>query len=765
MPPSRAQRNTTLGLLFLILLFLPTSFLQAQPKVLSGKVLDARTGEPLERVRVAIAGSSTSTTTNSEGKFQLGSLPNGSIQLRISAPNYALLKYDVPSGTLPEAGLEIALQPDADSVKSSVTVASSIFEGPDGAAVPSEHTLNKAELQSLGTSVLGDPLRSVQALPSVTTGNDSRGEISIRGSSFDRVGLMVDGILLDGFLHQITSDSLGTDRDRASFSIITPDRIAEVSLLNSASPASYGFKTAGLVRLTTRDGNREKRDFRISSGVTLGTAIVHDGPFASKRGSYLIGVRSSALNPLNGGDNGTTSRFDDGQFKVLYDLTPRHRIGFSALLGRFRFNDKKTVPVDGRNSVLQANSASLAVMANWDWTVSQRVVAATKLFHTQVGLNALNREGTLLGRLPRRQWGGRQDWTIEIGSKGRLQLGAYLRSVAAQGSGFEFLNPSQQTKVTTEQYRGSTTEGNYYAQITQEVRPQVTLTTGFRVETNTITREKFVSPRLALSWNPGEGPLTLRAGYGRHRQFADLNDLLSLTGNRLLKSEVTDHFTLGADLRVGQRSRLRLELFERQDDNQIFRLNEPRVFAGKIVDTLGRPANSVSGRARGFEIMWQRRSGNRFSGWASYSYLSTRMKESSTGLVFPTDFDQRHTGSLFGSYRLSETWSVNALYRLSSGNPFAAFLRRDAQGVYFLADTRNALRLPNYGRLDLRLTKTITWRATRWSFVLEGLNLLNQGNKTFNGIDRYDPNTGRILNPVTLYGFSRVGTAGIVLQF
>jgi hypothetical protein len=244
-----------------------------------------------------------------------------------------------------------------------------------------------------------------------------------------------------------------------------------------------------------------------------------------------------------------------------------------------------------------------------------------------------------------------------------------------------------------------------------------------------------------------------------------LSDVLSRTGNRQLKAETTDHITAGAELRLTERSRLRLELFERRDDNQVFRLNEPRVLSGNIVNSLGLPANSVSGRARGFELMLQRRSGNRFSGWAAYSYLSTRMKENSTGLVFPTDFDQRHTGSLFGSYRLSATWSVNALYRLSSGNPFAAFLRRDGQGNYFLAENRNALRLPAYGRLDLRLNKTITWGPTRWSLVLEGLNLLNQGNKTFNGIDRYDALTGRILNPVTLYGFSRTGTAGIVLQF
>lgn len=730
---------------------------------LRGRVRDARTGEPLARVRVHVAGTGQTTVTGPGGVFVLDPVPAGPVKLQISAPTYALLKYDVPETRAAE--LDILLQPDADSVITSVSITAGVFDGPDSQTAPSEHTLNKAELQSLGTSVIGDPLRSVQALPSVTTNNDGRGEVSVRGSSFDRVGLMVDGVLLDGFLHQISSDALGSDRDRASFSIVTPDRIAEVSLLNAAFPATHGLRTAGLVQLRTRDGNRERRDTRISTGITLGTSLVHDGPFAGKRGSYLLGVRSSALNPLNSGTEDQTFRFEDGQIKLLYDLSPRHRLGLNTLLGGFRYEDRKTALTDGRNTTTQANSASVAVLANWDWTLSSRALVATKLFHTEVGLNGLNREGILLGRLPRRQWGGRQDWTVQTGSEGRIQFGTYLRSVSGQADGFVFIGPSQQTKLLAETFRGSTTEGNYYAQTSQRLLPHLTLTLGARAETNRLTKENYVSPRAALAWTPNDSRFALRAGYGRHRQFAELSDLLSLFGNPALRAEVTDHYTAGADVRLGERSRLRAEVFERRDYRQIFRLNEPRWLAGRVFQPDAPSLNSVSGHARGVEVMLQRRSGNRFSGWASYAFLNTRLKERTSGLRFPTDFDQRHTVSLFGLYRLSETWNLNAIYRTASGVPFTGFLRREADGRYFLATDRNALRLRSYGRLDVRLNKTLAWRATRWSLVLEGINVLNQGNVTFNGIERYDLRSGQILNPVTQYGFTRTATAGLTVQF
>ncbi len=218
-------------------------------------------------------------------------------------------------------------------------------------------------------------------------------------------------------------------------------------------------------------------------------------------------------------------------------------------------------------------------------------------------------------------------------------------------------------------------------------------------------------------------------------------------------------------MRLGERSRLRFELFERRDKDQVFAIDEPRFIAGRVVDTGVKPANSLSGHARGFEAMLQRRSGNRFSGWISYAYLRTRMKESVSGLVFPTDFDQCHTASLFGSYRLSQSWSMNATYRAASGAPLPAFLRRGADGGYFLAGERNSLRLRSYGRFDVRLSKSWNWGPMRWNVVMECLNVLNQGNQSFNGVERYDRVTGRVLNPVTFHGFTRTPSAGLVIQF
>ncbi len=106
-------------------------------------------------------------------------------------------------------------------------------------------TLNKTELQELSKVLVGDPIRAAQALPGVTSNNDLRAESAVRGAGFDRVGVYVDGVLTDNFLHNVQSDGA----ERASISVINTDTISAVSLLTGAFPAKYGDSTGAVLNL------------------------------------------------------------------------------------------------------------------------------------------------------------------------------------------------------------------------------------------------------------------------------------------------------------------------------------------------------------------------------------------------------------------------------------------------------------------------------------------------------------------------------------
>ncbi len=403
--------------------------------IVRGRVVDAQTNEPIAKAQVSLPGTGQHVETGANGEFLFSSVPTGRVTVQVSTANYGLLRKALDLGPGSVTELEIALNQEAGSIATSVEVRGDLFEGIDGAATPSAQTLSKNELQAVGTDFVADPLRAVQALPSVTTSNDARGEISIRGSSFDRVAVMVDGILVDGFLHQAQGDRVGNEGDKATFSILSTDRIASASVLPGALPASYGLRTAGVVNFETREGNRVKPDVRITTGFLLGTSIVVDGPFAGKRASYLVGVRSSAIDYLNKlsdpSDTGTV--FNDGQLKLSYDLTTSHKLTASSFFGNYRDDDRTGTLPFGKNTASRTRAFSNANILSWDWTVQPTVLVQTKLFHLQTNIRQLNRERVILSRQPDQQWGLRQDWNITAGRGHLLALGTYLRSIQAEG--------------------------------------------------------------------------------------------------------------------------------------------------------------------------------------------------------------------------------------------------------------------------------------------------------------------------------------------
>ena len=49
-------------------------------------------------------------------------------------------------------------------------------------SVPAQQTLGSADIQNLRNLLTNDPMRAIQVLPGVTTGDDFRSEFAVRGS-------------------------------------------------------------------------------------------------------------------------------------------------------------------------------------------------------------------------------------------------------------------------------------------------------------------------------------------------------------------------------------------------------------------------------------------------------------------------------------------------------------------------------------------------------------------------------------------------------
>ena len=730
---------------------------------LKGRVVDARTGEPIAKVKIIITGSfaQQSTTTDESGAFSFQNVQSGEVELYITTVGYGLVKKKILIKDDENGEVEIALNQEAATLTEQVTVTAGPYEEIETNAA-SVQTLNKTELQELSKVIIGDPLRAAQALPSVAANDDFRSEFAVRGAAFNRVGVFIDGVLTDSFAHTVQ----GGFPDSGSLSVINADAIGAVSLFSGAFPAKFGDRTAAVLSLETREGNRLKPAGRIAASLSSVSGVV-DGPFAGGRGSYLFAARKSyvgyvlrRINDANDIDNNFIFDFADVQSKAIYDLSPRHQLGISVIFGDSQYDRNRAPDELGINSVLQGDSRNLLLNAHWNYTPSARLFTQTRVFGLRTDFTNTNRDESILDDGQRTQFGVRHDINYLARPSHRIEAGLYVRSIRAErfDERFDFFQPERDVLTFSER----ATEQGYYVQDTYtNERLGLSLTGGGRIEHSGLTGETLLSPRAALGLAPGSN-WRIRAAFGRYYQFPDFEETFGRLGSPNLRAEQATHYNASVERTLGSRTRMLVEVYDREDANLLFSLSEPRIEAGQITFTEFQFRNALRGHARGIELTLQRRSANNLTGWISYSYSKTRLRDEQSHLSFISDFDQRHGVNAYASYRFTETFNLSGQWRYGSGLPIPGFLQRIGPDL-FLASERNLVRVPAYNRIDVRANKAFLFK--KWKLTLSGevLNVLNRENLRYAGFDGYG-SRGRVFGNLDKL-LPILPSAGVAIEF
>ena len=158
-----------------------------------GRVLDALGGEALARVRVELAQTGAERTTDSAGVFHFDGLAPGDYTIQVSTVGYRMLRRSFLLVAGESKEFEVVLSPESLRHTETVEVTSGPFDVPRHDS-PSEITLSPSEVKNLGSVLADDPLRAVQAMPGVTSNNDFDSRFSMRGSSYQRIGLYFDAL-------------------------------------------------------------------------------------------------------------------------------------------------------------------------------------------------------------------------------------------------------------------------------------------------------------------------------------------------------------------------------------------------------------------------------------------------------------------------------------------------------------------------------------------------------------------------------------------
>jgi hypothetical protein len=743
--------------------FCPRALAQQGSITLRGRVVDAHSGEPMANVRVVAKVVDKATSTDDKGSFTLEDVPAGAVDLYITTVTYGLVKKTINVNANTNEEVQIALNEDAAALTEQVTITPDPYENTRTSS-GFEQNLNKRELQALSSILVSDPIRSAQALPGAASNDDFRSEFSVRGAAFDRVGVWVDGVLTDNFVHTVA----GGYPDTGSLSVINSDAVNSVSLMSDGFSANFGNRTAAVLDIDSRDGNRVKPSGRIAAALS-GVSGMIDGPFSNAKGSYLVAARKSYVGYLvrrindenQFANNPPILNFADIQAKALYDFSKRNQVGFSIVVGDFDYDRNRDRDLLFENAVFRGESRNLLINSHWSFTPNPKVFWQTRFFALKTNFKNVNRDELILNDGDRSQFGARSDVSFQVPHSHRIEAGLYVRSLHVNSLSQRVAFSTVPFDFGSFDQRGN--EQSYYAQDTwNNERLGVQVTGGLRIEHSEVTSQTLNSPRGSLTWSINEH-FRVHGAAGRYYQFPDFEQVFGRLGSRTLGAERSTNFGAGIEWLFGDRMRLTAEVFDREEANLSFSLSEPRL-EGSLGSFAEFPfRNALDGHARGFEITLQRRSANKLAGWISYSFLKTRLTDAQTGLNFVSDNDQRHILNAYASYRFTDTWNLSSVFRYGSGPPIPGFFRQ-VNGNYFLSDQRNQVRIPDYARWDVRVSKAFLFKRWKLTATGEVLNLLNRNNLRYAGFDFFDFSTGRVFGQLDRV-LPILPSAGVVIEF
>jgi len=735
------------------------------PGEVRGSVLDARGGEALASVVIQLVGGPWRATTDAAGRFAIPGVTPGDYTLNVSTVGYHLFKrpFHLSAGEAKE--FEVVLSPDTFRQTDTVQAQSSPFETTRQDS-PNALVLAGNDAKNLASVLADDPLRAVQSLPGVTSNNDFDARFSLRGADYSRIGLYLDGVLLHAPFHMLQGQNVS-----GSATAFNGDMVEDLELHEGAYPERFEDRTAGALDVHTRDGNRNGITFRASASAS-NAGFMAEGPLGrKKRGSWLAGVRKSYLQYIFARTFPSTNfifGFEDAQGRLTYDLTPRNNITLYVLESYSSLDRHTNIASLGVNSLVTAGYHYTLGNLGWRYTPSPKLLVATHAAWMREKFDNNNPNDLPLGAGYYGEWVANTTATWMWNARNPLDMGFSVRQLRDSGFSNQYLSVATVPRLL-DHYNGAATRvGGFAQQSWTAWSGRVHLAASARWDYHSIDGIAATSPQAsaALLLTPAT---QLQLAFGQYVQYPEISLLTSPLGSRGLLPLRSNQATAAIEQRLGERTRLRLEFYNRADRDLPFQpLYDPRLIKGKIFIPPLNPSylDSLRGYARGVEFFLQRSSANRFTGWISYAFGRTGMRDgdepAGSAVRFPSDFDQRHTVNLYGGYRLKPTVNLSLRWNYGSGFPIPGYLQQIGS-FYYLTTVRNQLRLSPYSRTDLRVNKS--WTHDKWKLTLYGevINLTNRTNYIFDSFDGYNTKTFQSFLTLDTM-FPILPSAGIVFE-
>ncbi len=577
------MKKITTFTLFILFVYTNKIFSQNNTQTVKGTVIDKQAQIGLPGVNVVLLNTNPlkAGVTDANGKFKIADVTPGRYDIKINFIGYkevVMPNVVVTSGK--EVSLDVGMEESVSSLNEIEVTASKKNETNNELTSVSGRSFSMEEVNRYAGG-RSDPARLAANFAGVSSPDDSRNDIVIRGNSPSGVLWRIEGLNIPNPNHFSTVGSTG-----GPVSAINTNVLKNSDFFTSAFPSEYGNANAGVFDLGFRNGNADKREHTIQLGALTGLEAMTEGPINKEKGSsYLIAYRYSftGFAQALGLNIGTTAtpfyqdlsfKFNSGTSKLgkftLFGLGAKSKIDFShnKIDSTDLFADPTAdsyftsdIGLIGLKHFIRVNDKS------YFNTIIGATYSASDFNQDSISKLDSKPKRVLENKATRYNYSVNTSFNSKINSKLFFKIGAIGELINLDLNYRDRSGSSDWLQIWD--YKDKTTLLQGYAHAKYNFTDKLNLNVGVHSQFLTLNNSWSVEPRLGLKYQLNQKN-TISAGYGLHSQMQAIDvyfyrqiqaDGSYNQSNKNLDFTRSQHFVLGYDLLPAKSWRIKTEVY------------------------------------------------------------------------------------------------------------------------------------------------------------------------------------------------------------
>jgi hypothetical protein len=612
----------------------------------------------------------------------------------------------------------------------------------------------------------GDPSKMVANYAGVSSGNDARNDIIVRGNSPLGVLWRLEGVDIPNPNHFSAQGATG-----GPISMLNNNILGNSDFLTGGFPAEYGNKTAAVFDIKLRNGNNEKNEYTGQLGIN-GVELGAEGPISKKRGSsYLVNYRYSTLEIFNklGIRFGVSAKpeYQDLSFKVniptpqagIFSLWGIGGTSKLSLLDSDRKSSDWSYIKNGENLIYKTSMGAVGFTHLYFFTT--KISGRLQLSASGTGLNAyvdtlspVDQSAFMNSKNLSTESNFIVNYTVtnKINAKHLVKVGVTYQDIFFNASSYTY-SPIYSKYIYTLNVK-NTNAGLLQAFVHWQFRPtdRVTINSGVHYQNFLLNNTWALEPRLGIRFQVSPKQ-SFSLGYGMHSQMQPViyyfyesynpNTNSYYKSNRNLDLLKSHHAILGYDFNFAKDFRFKLESYYQylynapvqQNINSSFSMiNVGNALEGiPLMDTL---TNKGTGENYGMEFTIEKFFSKHYYFLTTASIYDSKYK-GSDGITHNTSYNGGYIFNALAGYELilgknkNKSLSFDLKYTQAGGNRFTPIDLEQSQLAHkTIYNDREAFskQLKDYSRFDIKLSYKTNRKKTSQSLFIVVENIFDTQN-------------------------------------